>query len=674
MIEGGRGRRASSRRESVAVAGDPGPRRPASHACSLAFPLACSLLLALLWLTSCRPVVREASDPDPGLQRDRTSHAEMQGGVISLRSLEAHVGPAERPPADDEAGWETRALPDFWSRRVLGERDDVWYRAEFHLEAPPDELWALYLPRLRMNAAARVNGQSIGSGGRFGDRVTRNWNRPLYFTVPGAALRAGRNRIDLHLGTSRASDIRLVAVEVGPDRVLRPRYDARVIRQVDLRYLMVSLTLATALLIAVVAIRRPEIKGAVYFIGTMVCMAFAWSDGLIRDPPMPTLVWQWLNVVSYLLGFVCVVAGTNRALEVEAPWTERLAWGLLVVVGALVPVHPYYFVTINIGILSLGVATLGHAVYRIFTALRRGSLRHGRVLLSLGLVLIGLTLHDVQSGFTGLALPYAPLTTFVPLVMVFFTTWMLMGYVLRALSSSEQLAESLNERVAEARLELQRNYDRLREMERGQLIARERDRMLREMHDGIGGQLISALALLERKPSDSGAAGETLREALGDMRQMLDSVSNTDDLPSLLGSMRSRLERRLSRHGLRFDWRVCELPELRGLGPGGMRHVMRIVQEAISNVIEHAGAEVIRIETEVAPGPDGRPGVRLEIEDDGCGLSDGAESYPGRGLPNMRSRAADLGGHIEIGPGARGTRVRLWLPMEAPTTAGAPTP
>ncbi len=618
---------------------------------SLLFPV----LLVLACLAACR------GDPEEEKYRiDRSPIAVSGAGVISIEEIEAHLGPASRPP-DTADGWVQRSLPDFWSRGSLGQYDDIWYRVDVELASRPDELWALYLPRLRMNAEASINGVPVGTGGGFGERVTRNWNRPLYFTIPSELLRPGPNRIDLHVGTSSASDIRLVAMEIGPDRLLHGRFAARVFRQVDLRYLMVVLSLATALLLAVVALRRPEIKGAGYFTAALLCLALASSDGIVREPPMPVLAWQWLNVAAYMLGCACVVSGANRALGAKARVAEWLAWGGAVAIVSFVLVDPYYFVTVNLGILSFGIVAVAYVAYRILDSIRRGSLRNGYVLLTLAGALLALAVHDVQSGFTGLALPYAPLTTFVPLVIIAFTTWMLMGYVLESLSASERLAEQLNERVEVAREELQENYERLREMERGRLVAQERDRMMREMHDGIGGQLVSALALLERNPPDVVAVGESLREGLDDMRQMLDSVAGTADLPALLGSMRARLERRLLRHGLQFEWKVREVSRLPVLGPAGMGHVLRIVQEAVNNVVGHAEARTIRIETCEAEGPNGAPGVRLDIADDGRGMP-AEPRHTGQGLANMRSRAEDLGGTVEIRSTREGTEVRLWLP------------
>lgn len=85
----------------------------------------------------------------------------------------------------------------------------------------------------------------------------------------------------------------------------------------------------------------------------------------------------------------------------------------------------------------------------------------------------------------------------------------------------------------------------------------------------------------------------------------------------------------------------------------------RIVQEALTNVVRHAGARtsVVRL----ACPSDGEAVLRLMIEDDGRGLP--ADLRAGVGLTSMRERAAELGGTWSITSGDTGTRVEVVLPL-----------
>ncbi len=86
-----------------------------------------------------------------------------------------------------------------------------------------------------------------------------------------------------------------------------------------------------------------------------------------------------------------------------------------------------------------------------------------------------------------------------------------------------------------------------------------------------------------------------------------------------------------------------------------MLHILRILQEALTNVLKHARAHRIAVETGII----GRE-VFIRISDDGCGF---AGHRQGRGLANMQRRAQALGGSLDIQPSSAGTTLILHLPV-----------
>ena len=155
-----------------------------------------------------------------------------------------------------------------------------------------------------------------------------------------------------------------------------------------------------------------------------------------------------------------------------------------------------------------------------------------------------------------------------------------------------------------------------------------------------------------------------LRNALDDLRLVIDSLDPMDcDLLAVLGSARARLEPRLNRHGLHMRWEVREVAGLPGFGPETALQVMRVVQEAVTNVVKHAGASTIVMRTGDGRDPDGRAAVFVEIRDDGRGIR--GQAPAGRGLAGMTRRARRLGGRLVIESAETGTTVRLWIPRAA---------
>jgi signal transduction histidine kinase len=162
------------------------------------------------------------------------------------------------------------------------------------------------------------------------------------------------------------------------------------------------------------------------------------------------------------------------------------------------------------------------------------------------------------------------------------------------------------------------------------------------------------------------AARAPLREhaqaALDELRIAVDALQTAgDDLATVLGTTRYRLQQRFDAAGIAFDWQVDAVPPAGALTPAAVMHVQRILHEALTNVLKHARAGSVRVALQRAATPDA---IVLTIEDDGGGLPAAASAGPGHGLRNMHSRAEAIGGRLTVGPSARGgTCVQLSLPV-----------
>ena len=203
--------------------------------------------------------------------------------------------------------------------------------------------------------------------------------------------------------------------------------------------------------------------------------------------------------------------------------------------------------------------------------------------------------------------------------------------------------------------------ERLR-VEREHLLMHERARMTREMHDGLGGQLVSTIAMLESGRGSRPELIEGLRRALDDMRIAIDSLDpETTDFSTSLGKLRARLEPLLRRNGIQLHWNIVDSPELDRFLPEESLHLLRIIQEAVTNAVRHAGASELRVSVSSEEGAGGA--LLVEVRDDGCGWSHPAGHSSGRGVRNMRTRAEALGAKLKIESGASGTSVLVRVPM-----------
>jgi signal transduction histidine kinase len=222
------------------------------------------------------------------------------------------------------------------------------------------------------------------------------------------------------------------------------------------------------------------------------------------------------------------------------------------------------------------------------------------------------------------------------------------------------LAAVVEQRNFANRRYLLEEAERLR-TEKQKLLLLERERVTREMHDGLGGQLVSVLAMVERGLAAPGEVAESIRRAIDDIRIVIDSLDPaTTDLPASLGGLRARLDPLLRRNGITLSWHVDDHLRPDALAPEGVLHVLRIIQEAVTNTLRHADASIV--EVAITLDDDENRSLRIKIRDDGHGFPVNAATG-NRGINNMRFRAKELGTELRIENTDSGTQVDLTLPL-----------
>ena len=218
-----------------------------------------------------------------------------------------------------------------------------------------------------------------------------------------------------------------------------------------------------------------------------------------------------------------------------------------------------------------------------------------------------------------------------------------------------ELAEALDrERVEEARL----------------AVGEERARIARDLHDVVAHAMSSIVleAGAERVNLEDGNSStrealrsieRTGREAMVEMRRLVGVLRSEDEGPALVPqpglAHLDALAEHVRRAGVPVDTRVVGEPV--ELAPGLDISAYRIVQEALTNVMKHAGqahASVVVTYRERV--------IEIDVSDDGRG---GAPNGGGHGLTGLRERAALFGGELQAGDGeGGGFVVHARLPIE----------
>ena len=241
--------------------------------------------------------------------------------------------------------------------------------------------------------------------------------------------------------------------------------------------------------------------------------------------------------------------------------------------------------------------------------------------------------------------------------------WFRQRTLQEVLAEKARINSQLEQRIETTKANLLVSESARLRLEVASAITGERERMMREIHDGIGSSLVAALASAERQGKQSSTAVVALKSALSDLRIAVDSLEPVEgDVATLLASLRYRLEPEMGKSGVSFDWRVEEVPTIKWLDAPNALHVLRIFQETLGNTLGHAQASVIKVICK-AELKQGRPGVTIDVSDNGRGFDLSAPTQ-GHGRKNMKGRAAALTAilQVESEPG-KGSRTSLWLPL-----------
>jgi signal transduction histidine kinase len=237
----------------------------------------------------------------------------------------------------------------------------------------------------------------------------------------------------------------------------------------------------------------------------------------------------------------------------------------------------------------------------------------------------------------------------------------------RAVFTRRAYTAALEERARAAELN--------REAAAREAVLDERRRIARELHDMVAHHVavMSVLATGARRAlrRDPDAADEALRAieetgraSLREMRRMLDVLRADDERgpeepppePGVAGL--EHLVEQVREAGQTVDFTVAG--PARTLEPGVDLTVFRVVQEALTNVLKHAGAAHAEVGVEFSV-----DGVRVTVDDDGHGPT---PDHPtaGHGLVGMRERVALYGGTLQTGArGGGGFRVVAQIPFDA---------
>lgn len=573
------------------------------------------------------------------------------------------AGTANTLVPDDAPGIPV-TLPDNWRSRPGSAPSETVYRMTF--PAPSIGRPWVYIARVRTNAEIYLNGAFVWSGGRMSPPLTRHANTPFLFPLPQDLLKPGQNELRVRVAARRGANGGLSQVYVGANEPLAREYSRRMLEQNYSVYITSAIIATTSLYILFIWLetRRRE-RGYL----------FAAIAGLIWSARNLNLVWKDESGSTELLqqivenltymghGWFFGFFGLFLLYELQEIRTRAGRLFARVIVALILACPAVFLIfdspspALTILLVSVSPVLACMAWLLVRNALLRRTLG-AAVLALLFFVLIALHVYDNLVLVGVLPFDRVYLGHFGGFLFFVAIAQMLVAKYGRVLSDYETLNATLEDRLRLREMELAANYDELSRLARRRTTLEERERIMRDLHDGLGAQLLSAIHDVRRRNVAKEDMEGLLQDCLDELRLAIDSGEpHSQHLDTLLGGLRYRMEQRLSAAGIQLKWNVAELPQKVNLGETGAVHFTRLIQEAITNVIRHSRAS----ELVVTLGFDAEA-VHLEIRDNGIGF-DAAPARQGHGVSNMQHRAAQLNADLRIETSKRGTAILLNLPI-----------
>lgn len=562
------------------------------------------------------------------------------------------------------------ALPYYWDRQHSNHSGAAVFEIPFALPAAPDGPYGLSLKRIGNTAEIWLNGFLLS---RYGDLATANAadyaKVPQFVLIPAQLLqRDNLLRISIHADGGRRGGLSEIAV--GPESAVRAihvqAYRWRATSSAVVA--MFSLVVGVMALVLWLTQSDPSPNGAGRRDGLYLSAALAelfWverlSEVFLSHPPLPWPWWGMLQNFAYA-GWICCaalfchqVAGWHR--HASMPWVRAFLGALLLssapVVYFGVTRHQELYLTAWFGIASISMGVYG--LYYFWAALRQPSAQR--------LIIASAILLNVLAGLRDwLVIRLSDDLDFVSWIRFSSVAFGLaLGYIVlsrfRAASElARDLMANMTAKVAEKEQALAASYRQMEQLARAQERTAERTSILRDMHDGVGAHISSAIRQLQSGKASNAQLLQTLRDSLDQLKLSIDAIHlPPGDITALLANLRYRLEPRLKASDITLQWEVDQLPALERLDDKAMRQLQFMVFEALSNVLQHAQASVLRIELLATA----RGGARLRVIDNGCGFD--PERVKRTGLSTLRERATAINAALVIASVAGQTVVEIGL-------------
>lgn len=548
-------------------------------------------------------------------------------------------------------------LPYAWDYWRAGTQGSAQFEISFPLnQLYPDVPYGLYIPRLGNAYEIKLNGMLLQRRGAMDRAGGADFaQQPRHILVPSDLL-THANVLQVRIRTDAGRRGGLSELYIGPETETTKMYLRAYHLRITGSVFVAGFSLFVGLMALILwftqidtSVSAKTRRDPLYLFAGLaeVCWSTRVGDVLIESPPLPWPQWGVVPVVAMAIWIFCMSQfcmhaaswSNQRGAVLLTRWIGLLAW----LSGPLAYIALAYQRPL---VLTLWYA-LELASFVVFGAffvarsMRRAQWSSRWIGFAM-LLNIAVGAHDFYAFRIDPSYPDNSWMRYSPTVFGLALGYFVVTRFRAASAQSRDLLANLAARVAERELALQESYVRVEALAREQARSLERASILRDMHDGVGSHISSAIRQVQSGVAQPDQLLQTLRDSLDQLKLTVDSMHlPAGDVVALLANLRYRLGPRLESSGITLHWDVDLLPPLERLDAQAMRQLQFIVLEVFSNTLQHSMADILSI-TVKAQGS----GLRLRMTDNGKGF-DIQEPWH-KGLTGLQERACAIGAQLSI--------------------------
>jgi signal transduction histidine kinase len=503
------------------------------------------------------------------------------------------------------------------------------------------------------------------------------------YPLPSRYLQNGTNVV--YIKTSEVSpQIYLSPFAIGPADELEAAYRTRSLLEVDIPVAGVAILLFTIALCLVVNWPHEDRIRMRWLIAFLAINAVS-TLFLTLIPAMGNPLMVQLPVIvlsNFLLG---LIAGRYAVLDTGSTsrWPYWMAGGFagLIAIGAILllvfqPAFP--MASLRLALFGSHIAAIMLTTSAIVLLVRGVAVSGGDRWVERLVLILCLTTFVVDrlANFFDLYAmfnPDWPISLYwSPIVGPLLGIGMVLSLARQAGEARREVTQSneiLAARLVEQDAALSRSYDAQKQMLQRQVMLEERQRIVRDMHDGIGGQLLGLMMQVRSGGVDKVEVEQGLQSSIADLRLIVDSMDSAEEgLAETLRSFEHRVRAQVEAAGMAFKVEHGLKDGEPGPSPRPTLQILRILQEAVTNAMRHSGGSEISLASSYTD----NGSINISVSDNGNGMP--KEIKGGRGMTSMQTRASGVGGKLNIETSQGSTKVSLSLPnisfSEAPISKG----